>query len=79
MAYTQTILQCDTGGSSHYKWRKQEVVLGSISPTFYEQLLRQNPCAKKVQTYNVSTKKLLKTLSYEKAARKMLMKLTPDW
>ena len=32
---------------------------GSISPTFYEQLLCQFPCAKKVQTCNVSTEKLL--------------------
>jgi hypothetical protein len=27
----------------------------SISPTFYEQLLRQNPFAKKLQTQIVST------------------------
>ncbi len=27
----------------------------SISPTFYEQLLRQNPFAKKIQTQIVST------------------------
>jgi hypothetical protein len=27
----------------------------SISPTFYEQLLRQNPLAKKLQTQIVST------------------------
>jgi hypothetical protein len=26
----------------------------SISPTFYEQLLRQNPCAKKLQTQIIS-------------------------
>ena len=31
----------------------------------------------KVQTYNVSTEKLLKRLLYEKAAHKMLVKLTP--
>ncbi len=30
-------------------------VLVSISPTFYEQLLRQNPFAKKLQTQIVST------------------------
>ena len=41
----------------------------SISPTFYEQLLRQNPFAKKLQTQIVSTEKLHKKLSYEKAAR----------
>jgi hypothetical protein len=29
--------------------------LVSISPTFYEQLLRQNPFAKKLQTQIVST------------------------
>jgi hypothetical protein len=31
------------------------VLLGSISPTFYEQLLCQNPFAKKLQTQIVST------------------------
>jgi hypothetical protein len=31
------------------------VVLLSISPTFYEELLRQNPFAKKLQTQIVST------------------------
>jgi hypothetical protein len=41
----------------------------SISPTFYEQLLCQNPIAKKLQTQIVSTEKLHKKLSYEKAAR----------
>jgi len=33
--------------------------------------------AKKLQTQTVSTEKLLKTLSYEKAASNMLVKLTP--
>jgi hypothetical protein len=32
--------------------------------------LRQYSCAKKVQTLNLSTKKLCKKLLYEKAARK---------
>jgi hypothetical protein len=49
----------------------------SISPTFYEQLLRQNPFPKKLQTEIESTKKLRKKLSYEKAANKILAKLTP--
>jgi hypothetical protein len=49
----------------------------SISPTFYEQLLRQNPFAKKLQTQIVSGEKLGKKLLYEKAARKILVKLTP--
>jgi len=31
------------------------VTLVSISPTFYEQLLRQNPFAKKLETQIVST------------------------
>jgi hypothetical protein len=48
-----------------------------ISPTFYEQLLRQNPSAKKYQTLIVSTSKLCKILLYEKAAGKILVKLTP--
>jgi hypothetical protein len=50
----------------------------SISPTLYEQLLRQNPFAKKLQTQIVSTEKLFKKFSCEKAARKMLVKLTPE-
>ncbi len=45
----------------------------SISPTFYEQVLHQNPFAKKLQTRIVSKK-----LSYEKTAFKILVKLTPD-
>jgi hypothetical protein len=49
----------------------------SISPTFYEQLLHQNPCAKKLQTQIVSTPKLRKKLMYEKAACKILVKLIP--
>jgi hypothetical protein len=49
----------------------------SISPTFYEQLLRHNPFTKKLQTQIVSTSKLHKKLLYEKAARKILVKLTP--
>jgi hypothetical protein len=32
------------------------IVFGSISPTFYAQLLRQQSCASKVQTEKVSTK-----------------------
>ncbi len=50
----------------------------SISPTLHERLLRQNPFAKKLQTQIVSTEKLFKKLSYEKATRKMLVKLTPE-
>jgi hypothetical protein len=49
----------------------------SISPTFYEQLLCQYPFVKKLQTQIVSTEKLHKKLSYENAARKILVKLTP--
>jgi hypothetical protein len=37
----------------------------AISPTFYEQLLRQNPFAKKLQTQIVSTLKLCKELWYD--------------
>jgi hypothetical protein len=48
----------------------------SISPTFYEQLLCQNPFAKKLQTQIVSTEKLCKKLLYEKAAHKILVQLT---
>jgi len=49
----------------------------SISPTFYEQLLRQNSFAKKLQTQIVSIYKLRKKLLYKKAACKLLVKLTP--
>ena len=55
-----------------------EIHLVSISPTFYEQLLHQNPFAKKLQTQIVSTEKLCMKLLYEKAARKILAKLTPS-
>jgi hypothetical protein len=41
----------------------------SISPTFYEQLLRHDPFAKKLKTQIVSTSRLRKELWYEKAAR----------
>jgi hypothetical protein len=49
----------------------------SISPTFYKQLLFQNPFAKKLHTQIVSTEKLHKKLSYEKAPCKILVKLAP--
>ncbi len=48
----------------------------SISPTFYEQLLHQNPFTKKLQTQIVSTQKVRKELWYEKAVCKILVKLT---
>jgi hypothetical protein len=46
-----------------------------MSSTFYEQLLGQFFCAKKLQSQNVTRKKLRKALSYEKFLLKMLMKL----
>jgi hypothetical protein len=49
----------------------------SISPTFYERICANILAPKRAQTYNVSTKKLRAKFSYEKAARKMLVKLTP--
>jgi hypothetical protein len=49
----------------------------SISPTYHVQLLHRYFCAKKVQTLNLSTKELRAKLSHEKAALKMLVKLTP--
>jgi hypothetical protein len=51
--------------------------LWSISPTFYARLLRKFSYAQKVQTLYVSTKKLRMKLRYEKATRKMLVKLAP--
>ncbi len=53
--------------------------LGSISPMFYAQLLRQQSCASKVQTLKLSTKKLWAQLTYVKAVRRWLVKLTPVW
>jgi hypothetical protein len=50
----------------------------SISSTLYKRLLRQYFCAKKVQALNLSTKKSRPKLLYEKAASKMLVKLTPS-
>jgi hypothetical protein len=47
-----------------------------ISPTFYEQLLRQNLFAKKITNPNCKLIKLRKKLLYEKTARKILVKLT---
>ncbi len=52
-------------------------LLGSISPTFYLQLLRQKSCTSKVQTLSVSIKKLHSQLTYVKAARRTMVKLTP--
>jgi hypothetical protein len=49
----------------------------SISPTFHEQLLRQNPFAKKSTNPNSKHIKAAQKNSYEKAARKILVKLTP--
>jgi hypothetical protein len=49
----------------------------SISPTFFEQLLRRYSCAKN-KTKNASTKKLCAKLSFENAAPKMLVKLTTE-
>jgi hypothetical protein len=49
----------------------------SISQTFYEQLLRKNPFAKKLQTQIVSAEMLGKKLLYKKAARKMFIILSP--
>jgi hypothetical protein len=52
--------------------------LVSISPTLYAWLLCQYFGAKKVHTLNLSTKKFRAKHLNEKAARKMLMKLTPS-
>jgi hypothetical protein len=51
----------------------------SISPTFYECICADILVPKKVQTLNVSTKKLRAKLLYKKAAHKMLVKLTPGF
>ena len=54
-------------------------MLVSISSTFYEQLLRQYPCAENLQSQTASTKILWRKIIGAKAAHKMLMKLTPGW
>jgi len=46
----------------------------SLSSTFYVHLLRTYFCAKEIQSQNVTREKLLKALSYEKFAHKMMMK-----
>jgi len=48
----------------------------SISSTFFAHLLRQYFCAKKLQSKNVTRKKLHKAFLYKKRACEMLMKLT---
>jgi len=48
-------------------------VLESISSTFYEQLLRQYFCARKLQSQTVTREKLCKTLLYEKDKFKQLL------
>jgi hypothetical protein len=46
---------------------------GSISPTFYEQLLSQYSCPKKYKPNIASTKKAASKTFIQKAARKMLV------
>ncbi len=48
-----------------------------ISSTFFEQLLCQYSCAKKLQSQTVTRENLCKTLLSKKDLSKMLMKLTP--
>jgi hypothetical protein len=50
----------------------------SISPTFYERNCTNFLAPIKSLTFTSSTKKLCAKLSYIKAMRKMLVKLTPD-
>jgi hypothetical protein len=49
----------------------------SISPTFNKRICANILAPKKSLTFTASTKKLCAKLSYEKAACKMLVKLTP--
>ena len=48
----------------------------SISSTFYAQLLRQYPCAEKLQSQTASTKNFRRKIIGAKTARKMMLKLT---
>jgi len=43
-----------------------------------EKLLHRYSCAKKLQIQTVIREKLRKTIVHEKAARKILVKLTPE-
>jgi hypothetical protein len=49
----------------------------SISPTFYEQLLHQNPLAKKITNPNFKHIKAVEKTFVKKAAHKILVKLAP--
>ncbi len=49
----------------------------SISPTLYERICANILAQIKSLSFSASTKKLSAKLTYEKAARKMLVKLTP--
>jgi len=49
----------------------------SISSTFFEQLLRQYFCAKKLPSQNITREKMHNLLLYKKFVHKMLMKLRP--
>ncbi len=77
-----SIIWMYTKDQKEFLWERKKrclkIAQESISPTYYVQLLRRYFCAKKVQTLNLSTKKLGAKLSYKKAARIMLVKLTPD-
>jgi hypothetical protein len=52
-------------------------LLWSISQAFYDRICANILAPKKVQTSNVSTKKLWAKLLHKKAVCKMLVKLTP--
>jgi len=62
--------------NSETNWRVC-VVLLSISSTFYKQIWRWYSLAKKLLIKTVIREKPRKTLSYQKGAHEMLMKLTP--
>ncbi len=53
-------------------------VLLSISSSFYEQLLRQYSCAKKITKPNCNKRKAAQRTFIQKGTSKMLMKFTPD-
>ena len=57
--------------------RSRTTLQGSISLTFYKQLLQQYSCAEKLQSQTASIKSFWRKNIGAKAARKMLMKLTP--
>ncbi len=77
--YYDGVRVADRNGGEFDDLAVSEVDLVSISPTFYEQLLRQKSFRQKITSPNCKRIKAAqkKTFAREKAAHKILVKLTP--